>query len=285
LVQGVVLDHIAQPEVPETKAVDMLLDEQPALTLLQLQLARYLADSYLAPVAASVSLMLPPGIGRPADVLYELTPAANDLHQDLPAAQERVLTVLRARGALRGGQLNRALPQRNWRTSIRALVNRGLLKTTPLPPLPSAKPKTVRTAELLVRDFSGANLGRGAAQQRREKILQVLQREAGPVDAEWLYAESGGNLADLHALAELGLVRLGARETMRDPLADLAYDPNVPPKMTADQERAWNLAHEAMVHAQQGLKPPPLLPRSICKPSPKRSHWVARPSSWFPRSR
>jgi primosomal protein N' (replication factor Y) len=137
VVQGVVLDHVAQPEVAETKAVDMLLGEEPVLTSQQIQLAHYLSESCLAPLAACLSLMLPPGIGQLAEVLYELTPSGNEFRGELTPAQERVMKVLRERGPLRGGQLNHALPMRNWRASARGLVHRGLVKTTPLPPQPS----------------------------------------------------------------------------------------------------------------------------------------------------
>lgn len=259
VVQGVVLGPVDQPEIPETKPVDMLLDKEPVLTSPQLQLAQHLADSCLAPIAACVSLMLPPGLGQLADVQYELTQEGERFKSEVTPAQSRVMKVLRERGPLRGGQLNHALPRRNWRATVRGLVHRGLVKTTPLPPLPSVKPKTVRTATLIAQPEGAQKLGTAATQKRREKILQVLRSEAGPVDAEWLYAESGGKLDDLYALADLGLVRLGEREMIRDPLGDLAYDLNIPPKLTADQERAWGTAHQALAASQHGEIPAPVL--------------------------
>jgi primosomal protein N' (replication factor Y) len=259
VVQGVVLGHVDEPEVPETKAVDMLLDEEPVLTPLQLQLAQHLSDSCLAPLAACVNLMLPPGIGELADVSFELTPAGKNFNGELTPAQRGVVKVLQERGPLRGGQLNYALPRRNWRASVRGLVHRGLVKTTPLPPMPTGKPKTVRTAELIAPLNGEKKLGTAVTQKRRELILQILQREAAPVDTEWLYAESGGKPADLVALAELGLVRLGERESIRDPLADLPYDPNIPPKLTPDQELAWNAVQQALQAAKDGNSQPVLL--------------------------
>ena len=53
-------------------------------------------------------------------------------------------------------------------------------------------------------------------------ILRYLIAEAGPVEVAWLYAESGGNLADLHALADRDLIQFGESETWRDPLQQLA---------------------------------------------------------------
>jgi len=260
VVQGVVLGPVAEPEVPETKAVRALLDEEPVLTALQLQLAAHLAESCLAPLAACVSLMLPPGLGRVADVEYSLTPAGQIHAVNLSSSQSRFISALKERGPLRGGQLNRALPRRNWRSTAATLVRKGLVATRALPALPSAKPKTVRTVEFLLTPADEKALGRNAATRaRRAGMLHILQREAGPLDAEWLYAESGGKLADLYALAELGLVRLSARETLRDPLAALPYDPSLPPQLTADQARAWDAVHKQVAAALLGAAPAPVL--------------------------
>lgn len=255
-VQGVVLGRVDTPEVPETKAVELLLDPEPVLTPHQLQLAQHLAESCLAPLAACISLMLPPGIGSSADVEYSLT---GEAPADLAPAQARIIALLAERGPLRGGQLNRALPRRNWRSSMRSLIQRGLVEMRALPALPRVKPKTVRTVEFVAQADEKA-LGRQAAtRNRRAQILRALQAQPGPMDTEWLYAESGGKLEDLYALAELGLVRLSERETVRDPLAELPYDPSRPPQLTADQVHAWDAVQKAMVAAQQQQDPAPIL--------------------------
>jgi primosomal protein N' (replication factor Y) len=260
LVQGVVLGTVAQPQVPETKAIDMLLDEQPVLTEQQLVLARHLSESCLAPLAACVSLMLPSGIGKLADVEYALTDEGEAFDGELSAAQARLHALLKERGALRGGQINHALPRKNWRSSAAALVNKGLVKTTALPPMPSARAKTVRTAEFVAAPPDEKMLSKQAAPRaRRAKMLEVLQREPGPMDADWLYAESQGSLADLHVLEGLGLVRLSARESLRDPLAELAYDPSLAPQLTADQARVWDEVQKALANAHLNEAPKPIL--------------------------
>ena len=260
VVQGVVLGTVDEPEVPETKPVNVLLDEEPALTSLQLQLAAHLSESCLAPLPTCVSLMLPPGLGRLADVEYSLTPAGRSFSGELTNSQARLIKVLTERGPLRGGQLNRALPRRNWRSSAATLARKGLVATRALPPLPGARPKTVRTAAFLATPVDEKMLGKTqTTRARRAKIMSHLQREAGPLDAEWLYAESGGKLEDLYALAELGLVSLSERETLRDPLAALPYDPSLPPRLTADQASAWDVVHKQMAAALHGESPAPVL--------------------------
>jgi primosomal protein N' (replication factor Y) len=262
--QGVVLRGITEPEVPETRAVEALLDEEPALTALQLQLAQHLSESTLAPLAACVGLMLPPGVGQLADMEYALTAAEMASAAKPTAAQKRLLGILEARGPLRGRQMDRALPRRNWRAAMAKLVENGLAVSKPVLPLPSARPKTVRTAELAVPPEAAlqqeARLGeRDTTRQRRAKILAALARERQPVEAGWLYAESGGNLADLHKLEELDLVRLSDRESIRDPLSELPYDPRNLPKLSSDQQRVWDAVHKTLLLAKDGQKVKPML--------------------------
>lgn len=255
-VQGIVLGQVDAPGVPETKAVELLLDPDPVLSPQQLQLAEYLSESCLAPLVACVSLMLPPGISSSAEVEYTLT---DSVPSGLAPAQARIAALLQQRGPLRGGQLNRALPKRNWHSSMRALIQRGLVKSRALPALPRVKPKTVRTVEFVAQADEHSLSRQPVTRARRAQILRVLQAQPGPMDTEWLYAESGGKLEDLYALAELGLVRLSERERMRDPLAELPYDPSQPPQLTADQTKAWEAVHKAMIAAQLQQHPSPIL--------------------------
>jgi len=66
-VQGVVLALAEASPVAATKPILELLDPLPVLTAPQLELARYLAESTLSPLASTVGLMLPPGLSQQAD--------------------------------------------------------------------------------------------------------------------------------------------------------------------------------------------------------------------------
>jgi primosomal protein N' (replication factor Y) (superfamily II helicase) len=67
-VQGVILQFVDIPAVSKTKLISDSLDPHPVLTSVQIALAESLAESTLSPLAAIVHLMLPPGVGPPADV-------------------------------------------------------------------------------------------------------------------------------------------------------------------------------------------------------------------------
>jgi primosomal protein N' (replication factor Y) len=197
--------------------------------------------------------MLPPGIGQLADVEYAAAPgAAGD---GLGAAQAALLAKLQQRGPLRGRQLDRAFPRRNWRGALRGLQGRGLVSTQPVLPLPRAKPKTISSAQLLrAVPAEAAELGKTAVtRQRRLNLLQRMAQEGKAIDANW-HAAEGGKPADLHTLADLGYVSLGREEQLRDPLADLNYDAAVPPQLTADQARVW-AAVQSSIDDSNSAKP------------------------------
>jgi primosomal protein N' (replication factor Y) len=284
-VQGILLRQVASPSVPETRPVGALIDPQPAVTTVQMALAAHLAEVTLAPLAACLDLMLPPGLSQQVDTLYTLAAPAVPVEPGSQAAeggngalsplQERLLALLEKRGPLRGRQIEAALPKLDWRKAAGPLRRRGLLTSRPVLPPPTVRPKFVRTAQLAAPPEQAMaampNLGRSgsASLERRQAILRCLLREPGQVEVPWLYAESGGNLADLEKLAELGLIVLGESEIWRDPLENLDLEiahplessPGAPlPPLTPDQAAAWEKLRSAVAAAFAAKEPgPPFL--------------------------
>ena len=276
-VQGVVLREVSQPAVKETRPVLSLLDTQVVLTRFQLELAEYLSVSTLAPLAACINLMVPVGLSQQADTLYTLKPLEgeaersadaptwNDILQDLSPLQRRLAELLHKRGSLRGRQVSKAVPRRNWQSAMHALVRRDLVTTQSVLPPPAVQPKQVRTAQLAcppaVARTELPNLGSSGSKalKRRQTMLRFLMREPGPVNVSWVYAESSGNLSDLRKLADMGLVILGENEVWRDPLEDIDPIPTEPLLLTRDQEAAWQEIKQAFKRLADGQQVPPFL--------------------------
>jgi primosomal protein N' (replication factor Y) (superfamily II helicase) len=254
-VQGVVFRFVDQPEVPETRAVIALMDSEAVLTPVQIKLAGELAESTLAPLAACIDLMIPPGLAQQADTLYQRSDPVLPVSHKLTALQNRILKLLTERGSLRGRQLDNAFRHADWRASIRSLVNQGLVSTKTVLPPPTVNPKTIRTARLAstpeMAKEQMPSLGRDGspALRRRQAMLSLLLREPGEVDIAWLYAESGGNREDLKALEKRGLAQLGEAEVWRDPLENMEFVASEPPNLTSDQSSAWSEI-QAGIHAE-----------------------------------
>ncbi|MDR3573030.1 MAG: primosomal protein N' [Anaerolineaceae bacterium] len=263
--QGIVLQQVEQPAVAETKAILALLDPQPVVTPLQIELAKEIARASLAPLSVCLDLMLPPGLSQLGDTLYELEDGSLPVAQGFSALQLRLLELLTQRGALRGRQLDAAFPHQDWKKSAQVLIKRGRLRAYPALPPPTVRPKVVRTVQLSCTparaQASLEDLGRGAALARRQAILKFLIGEPMPVEVAWAYAavEGGGSLADLEYLADKDLVVLGETEIWRDPLDKLEWVTDQAPVLTVAQQSAWQSLEAGFQSILAGQRAAPYL--------------------------
>ncbi len=244
--QGVVVALSDTAPVAQLKAIESLIDADPVLTSAQLDLAYWIAHTYLAPLIECLRLMLPPGLSKKADALYTLTEPEAEANT---AAQTAVLRLLKGRGPLRGAQLERALPKTNWRPAAEALVKRGAVTRQSILEPPSVHPKHIHTARLSATlaqvEAARPTLSKSPAKAKRlSAVLDFLADEFEPVDVSWVYAESGADLQDLKTLAELGLVELGEAEAVRDSLAGQEFALAAPPALTPDQQKVWEVIYQ-----------------------------------------
>ena len=261
-VHGVVWSISTTSAVQETRSISALLDPLPVLTSSQMQLAKKMSEATLNPLAAIISIMLPPGLASQADTLYTL--AKEGLDQDWSDTQKRLVRLLSKRGSLRGRQIDHSLPKREWRKSIPALVKSGYVVGQSFLPPTRVHPKLVKKVQIAihpekVEEFS-TSLGKTTAtQKRRAAALEFLAREKEAVDVSWVYAESGCNLADLQELAEKDLVTLFETEIWRDPLSRIPLTTTHPPPLTSHQKIAWDIIEEGFNLQATGNTPEPYL--------------------------
>jgi primosomal protein N' (replication factor Y) len=237
---GVVVGLSDEASVPETRPVESLADEEPALTLTQIRLAHWLGREYLAPLWRCLMLMLPPGAMGRADVQVELVKEEIEDGDAKTEAQEQLLTVLDAKGPLRGAQLNRLLPRRQWQRAADQLARRGIVAKSPFLAPPRARPRRVRTVEWIASYIDIDEALAGLRSECYPAIVRFLRAEGGPVDVSWVYAETGCQRRHLNKLAERDLLAFDTEETWRDPLADETFVPDTPPKLTSDQQAVWS---------------------------------------------
>jgi primosomal protein N' (replication factor Y) len=266
--QGLVVGLSDSAPVKETKTIEGLVDPDPVLTQAQLDLAYWISHTYLAPLIECLTLMLPPGLSKSADVLYASVDSqlperngvkSKDAAEDnLTPTQQSLLRLLKNRGPLRGRQIDRALPKTNWRAAAEALVRRGRLTRQGILETPSVRAKHVRTARLAAslqqveEATHSARLSKHAPKAARlTAVLDFLADEFDPVDVSWVYAETGCNLQDLKDLAELGLVELGESEVWRDSLAGQEFVPVEPPELTPDQDKVWEVIRQRISRMEQ----------------------------------
>jgi primosomal protein N' (replication factor Y) len=248
-VQGVVVGLPSTPEVPETRPITDLVDPEPVFTSAQLELARWLAAETTAPFIDCLTLMLPPGLSQEADSLYRL---ANDDFQPEGRTAQRLVTLLKERGPLRGRQIQHALPRMRWKPQAEALVRKGVLSREAVLNPPSVRPRHIRTARLAVPPetatlmFDEQSSPSAAASVRRRAIIERLIADLSAVEVGRLYEQTDANLSDLRNLEALGVISLSEAEVWRDPLSDMDFVPVAPPQPTADQSKVMETLRRAI---------------------------------------
>ena len=237
-VQGIVVRLADRSPVEKTKPITALLEPEPLLSPAMIELARWMSAYYVAPLIDCVRLMLPPGLARRPVAQIELGPqSAMPRH---PTPEERaVLERVRRAGAISA--------QRLLRDAGRAVVERllaqgALVQRHRLPP-PGVQPKTRRIARLAAE--LDETVFRALARAPTQRAILEFLAQQGPTPVSEIYASVGGATA-LRALEARGLVVLEEQEVWRDPLEGREFVPVEPPKLTADQERAWQLIRKAI---------------------------------------
>ena len=263
-VQGVVLRFVDIPDVAETRPVEDLVDEKPALTPAQMALARWLSEETLASFGSCINLMLPPGLSQHTDTLVSLNQEREFNIESLSPLEKRIVNLLKKRGDLRGRQIDASIRRVEWRGVLRKLAREGIVHTHAILPPPRVKPKRVRKVLLNISPDEipqlEAPLSRvQTVHERRMRVLTMLVSETKPVEPGWIYAQVGANNSDLKVLEEAGLIKIVDAQVWRDPLENTIFVPVVPPELTRDQSHAWKQIQPALSAARQGQSASPIL--------------------------
>ncbi|MCJ7715988.1 MAG: primosomal protein N', partial [Anaerolineales bacterium] len=253
-VQGIIIEFPAVPEVPQTKRIGEILDQIPVVTPSQIQLAKWIGRETLSPLGVTLHAMLPGGLSVKVDSEYQLSSRSLELLEkdeplleNLTPAQINLLNLLINRGPLRGRQIDRALPHKNWRKTAGSLERRGVINGKSTLGSPSVKPKTERHLKFTSEKVEALNqmgtLAKKAypdALSRRQKIIQLVMENKDDIPLSEIYRQTGGNLNDIKQLAQRGLVQILEVSVLRDPLKQVQVLPTEPPILTPDQNQAWN---------------------------------------------
>jgi primosomal protein N' (replication factor Y) len=241
--QGIIIDVTDSCPVPNPKPISTVLLDEPVVTPAQIILAQQMAHQTLTPISACLWLMLPPGLTKRGDMLYTLidvTYAGNE-------KTEPVLSLLRERGALRGAQIDRALPKTGWREAIRPLVTEGIVRREPFLAAPDAKAHTVRMVQLAIPPEHipqvTAKFRKGS---KRLAVLELLATRAEPVETTWVMEQTGADSTAIHRLLKKGLVTVDHAERWRDPLAGKEFVTTQPPPLTPAQTTCWDIIRDHM---------------------------------------
>lgn len=261
--QGIVVEEIEHPAVPETRPVLKVIDAKAVITPQFIQLGRALSANKLSSFSQWLSLFLPNGIEQQSDWRYELI--HHPLPEQLNPTQQKIIALLKQKGPLRKQQLEKMLAYRDWQTNLQQLIRQKLVKAQPILKPPSVKPSYRRFVSLTIpaqeiENFVAQHTTRHSdSWERRKRALQFLAQEGKAVQSAWVYAASGANAADLKKLAQLGAIQFQQELIWRDPLASKEFRMEEFYNLTEEQTGCWNEIRDTLHRAWNGEKVKPIL--------------------------
>ena len=243
-VQAVVLRRVAAAPVP-TKPILRLARPEPVLTPAQIELAAWIAESYVAPFAEAIRLFLPPGLlsrtpGQSAARSRRETRVELALPPD--AVRAHLLTLGRASGqacvlawlmshrdaaVVTVAELQAVCDLRSD-SAIQTLRKLGAVSVAE------------RQVALQLDDEAATELLltlRGADKYR--PIIDALAAAGQPLWRHELHAVTPAPLPRLRELQAAGIVTLREEIVLRDPLLGRSYPANLPPPLTSEQAGVW----------------------------------------------
>ncbi len=258
VVQGVVLRLSDEPSVEETKEIVSIVTDAPLLSSVQISLAKWISEYYLAPLFDSLALMLPPGFERQADMCFQLTDSQVDL--SLTPEQKQVLQLIGKRKT-KLAELEKELGKTKARQMTSQLVDRRLI--TPTLDLEEArvKPKTVPYVRLTADgekiDKVRIELNRSRAHKQAE-LLEFLAAQARRVSINELKKRLNCSLSNIRALESRGLVSVERLAVRRDPLSRLSLTSSPPPVLTPAQQAACEAVQDVIWQKERQSGKPPI---------------------------
>ncbi len=204
----------------EIRPIGTLLDPTPLLTPLQMELASWLCDAYLAPLRLAARAMLPPGLKGRVQSVVERQPGTS-VPPNLPAAQRRALERLeQAGGRAHLGQLAAWLRPAEPEAVLEAWEAQGLVTRTYALLPPKVGPPRVRFVRLLASPATVAeSLPRLGHPSRQADILWALARSDDPLPRlDDLAERLGTTVSPFRALADRGWIEMIPPRTLVVPL-------------------------------------------------------------------
>ena len=207
-------------KIKQIRPVLSILDDSPQMPAELLNLCRWIADYYIAPLGIALRAALPAVL---SDVSRNYVSLLEDVSlKKLRRREQRVVAVLERQGKpIRVRTLRRQLGMGSIWPEIRSLVARGVVGHEMVPPAkPPVKTKRVvrlidRLGTLQVRDEMFART------PRQREAYELLERSGGTSELTQMIKEEGFSRGVIKGLESKRLVGIFHEEQLRDPFADI----------------------------------------------------------------
>jgi primosomal protein N' (replication factor Y) len=207
--QGVIVAFSDTSPVQQTKDIEEIVDSRPFLSQVHLDLAHWIAHTYLCTYNSAIQMMLPIGIAQQTDVLLSLVP---EMSRENLTEKQSALVALLARD---GETKLRALP-RELHAAIDPLVRRGIVVKRSMVMPAKAKPKRVQFVRLIADDaLLGPMLEKASRRNLQADVLEYLaQHRDIPLPTGKICEAVGCSKSTLNTLAEKNWIDVFQSQTL-----------------------------------------------------------------------
>ncbi|MFO8102294.1 MAG: hypothetical protein R6U37_09070 [Dehalococcoidia bacterium] len=209
VLQGIVFSLTERPLVEETRQIIDVIDPRPLLSEARIELARWIAEYYLAPYFEAAYLMLPPAFER--KLLTFVEPAGDAPRKppaDLTPNQKKMFNFLLENGRTESRQFKGRLAERYIIPTVRQLERKGLVARTSELQGERIRPKEVLHVRLAVDKATAQSeipvLERRAF--RQAELMRFLLNAVESVPLAEALKRTGVTSTVARALGEKGLV-------------------------------------------------------------------------------
>ncbi len=236
LLTGIVVGEAELGGVDDAKVkeISQVLDSDTLLDPKLVDLCRWIAGYYLAPLGSALAAAMPPGIQLASTRLVHLRQATAVAGSE-DAVDERVLGELRGESPLKVTTLQRRLGRSGLEGALRRLQRGGQVEIVPFLTAPPVRNE--RCVRLANGESAEAALKELPARAHRKAafLRHMLQFESATRKS---LAEKGFSSAVVAGFAKIGLVESFDREVLRDPLSHIDPVEEDIPRLSAAQENA-----------------------------------------------
>lgn len=243
--------------IDRIKPVLAVLDENPTVPPDLLELCRWIASYYVAPLGIVLKSALPAVLSDVSRDMVTLQPGPS---KGLRGRETKLLDWLSTKdGPQRVKSMRKALDMGSVWPEIRSLTARGLLHhETVAPPPPSVKTRRTVTLVRHLETLAEREEAFGRAGRQRE-AYEYLEAGGGAAELSRLTGTEGFSRPVITGLEEKGLVSVTDEEEYRDPFSNTPVVP--PPNFTlTDHQR---VALDELTAALGVEKPKPFLLQGI----------------------
>lgn len=242
--QGIVISLSDIPRFESPKDIFGAIQEFPLLTPYQVDLACWMSSYYCSPLFASCSLMLPPGFERKVVTLVRY--AGKRLAEELPGLsqdEQELVSAVNQRDEITMKELEKQFGVKNARARVQGLVRKGIISRAYILEKEKVRPRKVKFIALSGSPEETRKLIHSWEQDKRFesriRIVELLLKAGRPLSPAEVKNGLGQKSLILEPLLKLGVVSIEEREVRRDPLAMYATAADIPPILTAYQDKAW----------------------------------------------